>query len=34
MIEAITLLVSFAVVFVSGALFVVLVDYALNKLDQ
>jgi hypothetical protein len=32
--EALTLLVSFAVVFASGALFVVLVDHALNKLDQ
>tara|TARA_B100000900_G_scaffold396926_1_gene396710 strand:+ start:391 stop:495 length:105 start_codon:yes stop_codon:yes gene_type:complete len=32
--EAVVLLVSFAVVFVSGALFVVLVDYALNKLDK
>ena len=32
--EAITLLVSFAVVFMSGCGFVALVDYALNRLDN
>ena len=32
--EAVTLLVSFAVVFASGCGFVALVDYVINRLDD